>query len=206
MPSNYKSLRKTLFPTAHRLLLEDSLRDHYPILLGNLLVLGAGKNINDSAYPFASNVIYTDLIPESELVLYADAHQLTFSDNCFDSILSVEVFEHLHSPRQAAHEMYRVIKTGGVALVSVPFLFRIHGDPHDYHRFTLSGLCELFSSFEDVKVIPYGSRIHVISDIILTSNKFFSFFRFINYFLFVFSSLLSASSDCPSGYVVILRK
>lgn len=34
------------------------------------------------------------------------------------------------------NECYRVLKKGGTLLISVPFLYHIHADPHDYQRWT----------------------------------------------------------------------
>ena len=206
MPSNYRSLRKLFFPTAHRLLLDKLLKSYYNYLVGCLLVVGTGKSTYSSLYQSAKSVIYTDINPLSPDVVFADVHDLPFPDNSFDSILSIEVFEHLHNPNIAASELLRVLRPSGTALVSIPFLFHIHGDPFDYQRFSHSGLLQLFQSFSEVHIVPFGSRIHVISDILLTANKFFSLLRIINYPLVAFSFLLLSSSDCPSGYVVLLKK
>lgn len=52
--------------------------------------------------------------------LIKDASELPFDDGSFDVGLMVEVLEHLFQPHLAAAEMYRVLRPGGVLLVTVP--------------------------------------------------------------------------------------
>jgi glycosyltransferase involved in cell wall biosynthesis/ubiquinone/menaquinone biosynthesis C-methylase UbiE len=49
-----------------------------------------------------------------------DILQLPFSDAAFDKILMSEVLEHINDDRQALHELYRVLKAGGILALSVP--------------------------------------------------------------------------------------
>jgi SAM-dependent methyltransferase len=49
-----------------------------------------------------------------------DAARLPFADAAFDAVVCIEVLEHLFEARDAAAEMARVLRPGGVAIVSVP--------------------------------------------------------------------------------------
>jgi SAM-dependent methyltransferase len=69
-------------------------------------------------------------------------------DNSFDVVVMSSVLEHVQYPFEAAREIDRVLKPGGYALLIVPFLFPIHGRPHDYFRFTSFGLRHLFSHMQ----------------------------------------------------------
>lgn len=52
--------------------------------------------------------------------ILGDSHKLPFKENTFDKIVASEVLEHLDNDEKALKEMYRVLKRGGVLVVSVP--------------------------------------------------------------------------------------
>jgi len=54
-------------------------------------------------------------------LLNADLERrLPFDDNFFDIVISLAVLEHLEDPLNAAGEIYRVLKKGGMLFLSVP--------------------------------------------------------------------------------------
>lgn len=61
---------------------------------------------------------------------------LPFADNCFETIIISDVFEHIAEPDMLWSELTRILKPGGKILMSVPFLYKIHEAPHDYFRYT----------------------------------------------------------------------
>lgn len=61
-------------------------------------------------------------------------------DASYDTVFSFEVLEHLPHPQRAMAEMARVLRPGGVLLLTVPHLSRLHEEPHDYFRYTRHGL------------------------------------------------------------------
>jgi ubiquinone/menaquinone biosynthesis C-methylase UbiE len=75
--------------------------------------------------------------------VFGDGARLPFADASFDTVMATEVLEHLPDPRIALREMVRVLRPGGVALVTVPFTEPLHFLPQDYWRFTPSGLRRL---------------------------------------------------------------
>jgi len=52
---------------------------------------------------------------------YADLQQMPYRDGFFDVLMLSDVFEHVRLYREALHEVYRVLKPGGVMLLQVPF-------------------------------------------------------------------------------------
>ena len=58
----------------------------------------------------------------------------------FDIIIAEHVFEHLRHPYRAAHNVYKMLRDGGVFLFATPFLIKIHGHPQDYTRWTPDGV------------------------------------------------------------------
>ena len=51
-----------------------------------------------------------------------DAAAIAFRDETFDVVLSCDVLEHVPDDERATHEMYRVLRPGGVGIVTVPAL------------------------------------------------------------------------------------
>jgi len=49
-----------------------------------------------------------------------DAHSLPFSENFFDCVVFTEVLEHIIAPYKALEEIYRVLKPGGILILSTP--------------------------------------------------------------------------------------
>lgn len=72
--------------------------------------------------------------------VYGDASQLPFTAKSFDTVLMLDVLEHLSEPELALHEASRVLKEQGRLLITIPFSYPLHDQPHDYQRFTIHGL------------------------------------------------------------------
>jgi SAM-dependent methyltransferase len=72
--------------------------------------------------------------------VFADAAALPFADGRFDTVLCLEVLEHVPYPGTVVAEIYRVLKPGGRAWLSMPFLYPLHDAPYDFQRYTEYGL------------------------------------------------------------------
>src|SRR6185295_1906588 len=86
-----------------------------------------------------------------------DLMHLPFEDESFDGVLLTEVLEHCVDPKWACGEACRVLKRGGLLLVTSPFCWPEHGvegEYKDYWRFTRHGWEQLLSSFVDVTITP----------------------------------------------------
>ena len=64
---------------------------------------------------------------------------LPFADRSFDTVVSFETLEHVADSRTMLAELTRVVKPHGRVILSVPFLWGEHCQPHDYVRFTTFG-------------------------------------------------------------------
>lgn len=63
-----------------------------------------------------------------------DMRQL--DSNSIDVISAIELFEHVLDIKKGLKECHRVLKKDGFIIISVPFLYQIHGDPVDFQRWT----------------------------------------------------------------------
>ncbi len=62
----------------------------------------------------------------------------------FDTVLCVSVLEHIPDVFAAAASIQALLRPGGTLFVSVPFVFRYHGYPGDFWRFTPEAVVHLF--------------------------------------------------------------
>lgn len=168
--------------------------------------------------PFFSkpNVAYlgVDSDPNSKADRIIDLDQtLPFSDNEFDFVLSTQVLEHVKSPESLLHEIHRVLKVSGSALISAPFVWEIHNYPVDYWRFSQQGLAKLCHFFSDIAVIPCGNTIQGMLQTFLLlldrrmKNQWFKgfLFGFSNRFLMGF--LARFKDDLlPVNYIIEVQK
>ena len=129
--------------------LHRDLRAVLPGLRGALLDLGCG------AQPYrgwlGDGVVYTgaDITTENGAdVLLVPGDALPFPDASFDAVLCTQVMEHVEDSPQFAQEVARVLRPGGKAVVSAPFIFNQHGAPHDYRRFTQYGIARMLPGCE----------------------------------------------------------
>ena len=74
-----------------------------------------GVDISKEALSYAPEELKPNLI-----LLDIEKRDLPFKDNTFDVITILEVLEHLHNHRRIISEMYRVLKPGGIVLMSTP--------------------------------------------------------------------------------------
>lgn len=61
---------------------------------------------------------------------------ISLPNETYDTLISLNTLEHVNHVERCLPDLYRVLKTGGQAIIGVPFLFNVHGSPHDYNRHT----------------------------------------------------------------------
>jgi SAM-dependent methyltransferase len=77
--------------------------------------------------------------------VFGDGLALPFGRDSFDTVVCFEVLEHVKDGAALARELARVVKPGGTVILTVPFLWGEHCRPHDYARYTVFGVRELFT-------------------------------------------------------------
>lgn len=136
---------------------------------GDTLDLGAGTaKYRGMIRERATSYTTFDLIPGAFIDVVGDLLNTGFETGRFDTIFSTQVFEHIPRPWLAAKELNRILKPGGVCIVTAPFLQPYHADPHDYYRYTVDGLRALFedAGFEVLECDAYTKLFTVITEAI----------------------------------------
>lgn len=100
-----------------------------------------------------------DIASNDATVVIGPLEDMPFDDETFDSVLCNAVLEHVADADRAIGEIARVVRKGGHAVVSVPFLQPHHACPGDYRRYTSDGLARLGRSvgLEVVDILPVHS-------------------------------------------------
>ena len=64
--------------------------------------------------------------------IVSDITDIPVEDNSFDVILCVEVLEHLPYPEKAIQEFMRILKPGGLLILTAPFISLTHYAPYHF--------------------------------------------------------------------------
>lgn len=141
-----------------RYCLYKKIKKHSPLLKGMLLDIGCGRKPYKKILTRVEKYIGIE-VPDSyskneEIDIYANALELPFKDNVFDCILSTQVLEHIPKPDVFLKEAYRVLKSGGILLLTTSLTWPLHEEPYDYFRYTKYGLKKLAgrNGFEIIRI------------------------------------------------------
>lgn len=113
---------------------------------GMLLDIGAADRWIEPLLPDSVEYIALDYPPTGQDLygasphVFGDAGRLPFCAGCFDGVVCLEVLEHVMDPGKVLMEIARVLKSGGRAWISMPFLYPLHDAPFDFQRYTEYGL------------------------------------------------------------------
>jgi SAM-dependent methyltransferase len=87
-----------------------------------------------------------------------DLHHLELPDGVVGTAIMLDTIEHVEKPWVALEEIYRVLKPGGVVVMTSVMFFPIHFYPDDYWRFTSSGFRALLGPFDDMVLASCGLK------------------------------------------------
>ncbi len=146
---------------------------------GNLIDLGCGNVPLFLAYrDKASSITCVDWPATRHKLDHLDhevdlTQSLPFSEGAFDTIILSDVLEHIPNPGQLWSEMYRILASGGVAIINVPFFYWLHEAPHDYYRYTEWALARFAeeSGFKVVSLEPIGGIPEILADLIAKNPR-----------------------------------
>jgi len=228
---SYEFDPKITFPaflTRNRLL--KSIAKHSPLLKGRLMDFGCGKKPYRSLFDVAEYIGIDFENPghphlNEQIDVFYDGKHIPFENNCFDSIFSSEVFEHVFNLDEVLVELNRVLKPGGTILVTCPFSICEHEIPNDFARYSSYGLRYLFEKhgFEVLEQDKTGNSVEAVFQLWIMYihqhiNPYFrkipvvrSAFRFVTYtslnaMAVLFSKALPDRKDLYLNNLIVCKK
>ncbi len=135
---------------------------------GKTLDVGCGRKPYQQLFNSSEYIgleIDTPLNRQNEKVDYFyDGTTFPFIDGEFDSIVINQVLEHVFNPEVFLKEVKRVMKDGGVLLLTAPFVWDEHLQPYDFARYSSFGMKWLLENngFEIVELRKTGADLSVI--------------------------------------------
>lgn len=97
-----------------------------------------------------------DIVPGPGVDVVCSAEDLvnTFGEASFDVVVTTEMLEHVPNWKSAIMQMKQVLRPGGRLILTTRSRgFHLHGYPADYWRFSTEDMGEIFSDFDDLRVV-----------------------------------------------------
>lgn len=177
-----------------------------------ILDIGCGNTPYKSL--FKCKYIGLDPLQDVHPDLVGDAWDISLPDNHVDGIILNQSLEHIAETEKTIQELYRVLKPGGLGIITVPQTMKNHSCaiPHekapihnfnpkqvpywhvDYYRFTKFGLIYLFKDF---KILSIKETNGYFSTILQLINYFFasSDYRWLFTPIFFINNILGITID-----------
>ena len=97
---------------------------------------------------------------QAKVDILSPANAIPLPDKSKDTVFSTQVIEHVADHNGLLREAFRILRPGGVAIVSGPMYWEHHEEPYDFFRFTRYGFEHIFkeAGFTDIQLIPNGGK------------------------------------------------
>ena len=102
--------------------------------------------------------VAVDVVRTRLVNVIARGEQLPFRSETFDVVIATGVFEYFPEPRVAAQQIYRILKPGGVLLMSVAAVCP-RATEEEHWRYLPAGLRFILADFSQVSIAPEVSSI-----------------------------------------------
>jgi SAM-dependent methyltransferase len=125
---------------------------------GSLLDVGCGEKPYRPWAPRVSHYFGIDVKdgPEVDAVI-EPGERWPVESGMFDVVLCTQALEHVSDFSSTIEELVRAVRSGGVVIISMPFIYNEHGSPHDYRRLSRHGAAHLSSELEVISVARQGA-------------------------------------------------
>lgn len=137
----YKFSRYAMYNNIEKFFKSNELIQGKCLLVGDTLKGSKGNNALTNMLPKGCEITAPDYPG-------VDMQDMLYGGNSFDYVMADQVLEHVRKPWIGVEEVRRVLKPGGIAVLTTCLMNEVHGIPEDYWRFTPDGLkvlCENFS-------------------------------------------------------------
>ncbi|MFH1073586.1 MAG: class I SAM-dependent methyltransferase [Candidatus Firestonebacteria bacterium] len=111
-------------------------------------------------------------------------HKIDLPDNAAGAVLIFETLEHVEYPHKAIEEAYRILKPGGIIVITSVLDFEIHDYPNDYWRFTPEAFESLLKNFKmsfvgnaGISAFPHTIVGFAAKDAVIFTGEFESKYR-----------------------------
>ncbi len=167
------------------------LHQFLPNLEGAVLDVGCGDKPYAAWLSGAEEYIGLDVVPGPKVdYLVAPDGAWPLEDCRFDALVCTQVLQYVREPSLLIAEMRRVLRPGGIIILSVPFCYSEHNVIADYWRYSAAGLAKLFEGLEIVEIRKQGGFGSVVG--LMTLNwldSLFTMYRTVRLFKGVFLPL-----------------
>jgi SAM-dependent methyltransferase len=141
---------------------------------GKVLDVGCGNKPYQNLFtPYSTSYVGCDIIQSSEkcVDMICPATKLAFEDSCFDTVFSSQVIEHVEDTHAMVSELNRVLVKDGIVIISLPFAWQLHEEPHDFYRFSKYGIRYLMEvkGFEVLEINANGGKWATIFQLYLNT-------------------------------------
>jgi len=123
--------------------------------LGLVLDVGGGSVYGYEKYLKYNKLESVNIDTKAKSTHIADIeNKLIFKNNLFDTVLCLNVLEHVFHHVQLITEINRILKKGGLLVVYVPCMHHLHSNPYDFYRYSQDSLKRLLSDagFSGIKI------------------------------------------------------
>jgi SAM-dependent methyltransferase len=105
---------------------------------------------------------------DQDVDIRAPATAIPVEDGSFDVVLCTEVLEHVPEPSLVLTEFSRILRRGGLLLMTVPLVWFLHEEPYDYYRYTPHGLRFLLegAGFAELEIVPSGDAFSTLAELV----------------------------------------
>ena len=183
-------------------------------LSGKTIDIGGGRNadyINFMSRGHDVSFETFDMKAGARVNFETDA--LPAADGVYDTVLFLNVMEHIFNHQHIANEVLRITKPGGQVIGFVPFLMWYHPDHCDFFRYTHEALQIIFEragaskiSITAISPGPFTAAVHMV---IQSFPRIVRPIVFVPFYLFdvLFRRLRPGRSDVFAlGYFFVLHR